>query len=875
VHGEAGVGKTALLGYLASRASGCHVVSVAGVQAEMELAFAALHQVCAPVLDRLDAVPARQREALRITFGMSEGPVPDRLLVGLGVLGLLAEVAAERPLVCVVDDEQWLDHASAQVFAFVARRLGEESVGLVFGTRDVSGELSGLPDLAVEGLPDAEARALLESVLPGRLDERVRDRIVAETRGNPLALLELPLGFTAAELAGGFGLPNAASLSGSIEESFQRRADGLPEEARRLMLLAAAEPLGDPVLLWRAAGLLEIGAGAARLAAEAGLVDFGARVRFRHPLARSAAYQSASVQERRQVHRALGEVTDPATDPDHRAWHLAQAAPGPDEGVASGLERSADRAQARGGAAAAAAFLERAAVLSPDPAQRAGRALAAAQAKAQAGAFGAAQDLLAMAEAGPLGEHGQARIELARAQLAFATSRSIDASALLLRAAKRLEPIDAVLARETYLDAMLAALTALRSASPDADFMAVARAAAAAPPPPHTPSAADLLLDGLVATFTEGYAAGVPTLRKALGAFSSGAPAHQEMRWLPLAAGTASYLWDDDRFDALTDWYLRVTRDTGALSDLPLALSSRAYLLFLAGDPSAAKSAAEEEKAATSAIGSSFAPHGAMGVAAWRGNEAEASGLAQATLSAAPAPGKGMESSEAEWANAVLHNGLGHYHEALAAAQRAIEHPWTLSNWALVELVEAAVRSGAREAAVDSHRRLAEMTSATRTDWALGLEARSHALLSDGEEAEELYRESIAHLGRTRIRTDLARAKLLYGEWLRRERRRGDAREQLHTAHQMLEAMGMEAFAERARRELRATGQTIDKQAVRARGELTAQEAQVATLARDGLSNPEIGTRLFISARTAQYHLSKVFAKLGITSRSQLDRVLP
>ena len=387
----------------------------------MELAFAALHQVCAPVLDRLDAVPARQREALQITFGIGAGPVPDRFLVGLGVLSLLAEAAAERPLLCVVDDEQWLDRASAQVLAFVARRLGEESVGLVFGTRVPSGELAGLPELAIVGLPDDDARELLGSALTGPVDTRVRDRIVAEARGNPLALLELPRGLTAAELAGGFGLPGAAALPDSIEESFRRRADGLRREARRLVLLAAAEPLGDPVLVWRAAGRLGIGAEAARPAAEAGLVEIGARVRFRHPLVRSAAYQSASAQERQEVHRALAEVTDPASDPDRRAWHLAQAATGPDEEVAAELERSAARAQTRGGLAAAAAFLERATALTPDPAQRAERALAAAQVKAQAGAFDAALELLAMAEAGPLGEPGHARVDLVRAQVAFAT----------------------------------------------------------------------------------------------------------------------------------------------------------------------------------------------------------------------------------------------------------------------------------------------------------------------------------------------------------------------------------------------------------------------------------------------------------------------
>jgi DNA-binding CsgD family transcriptional regulator/tetratricopeptide (TPR) repeat protein len=628
--------------------------------------------------------------------------------------------------------------------------------------------------------------------------------------------------------------------------------------------------------VWRAAGRLGIGADAARPAAEAGLVEFGARVRFRHPLVRSAAYQSASVQDRQEVHRALAEATDAATDPDRRAWHLAQAAPGPDEGVASELERSAGRAQTFGGLAAAAAFLERAAVLTPDPAQRAGRALAAAQAKAQAGAFDAALDLLAMAEAGPLGEPGHARVDLVRAQVAFATSQGRGAPALLLRAAKRHEPIDAELARATYLDAMVAALFVGHSASPDADVLAVGRAAAAAPRPRDDPTAADLLLDGLAAAMTHGYATGVPVLRKSLGAFSSAMPADQELRWLSLAVAAASYIWDDDRWEALTHRRVQLARELGAFSELPIALSASATAVLLVGDPTAAASAVEEGRAAQGATGVDFASYGAMNVAAWRGDEDTASGLIQSILREVPARGEGMGFAAAEWANAVLHNGLGRYQEALAAAQRAAQSPWVLglSNWALVELVEAAARTGAHKMAADSYRRLADLTGASGTDWALGLEARSHAMVSEGDEAEGFYRESIARLGRTRIRAELARAHLLYGEWLRRGRRRGDAREQLRVAHQMLEAMGLGAFAERARRELAATGETVRKRTVETRSELTAQEAQVATLARDGLTNPEIGVRLFISARTVQYHLSKVFTKLNITSRSQLDRVL-
>jgi len=877
VRGEPGVGKTALLKHLAGRAQGCRVAAATGVQSEMELAFAGLHQLLAPMLDRLERLPGPQRDALRTAFGMSAGPVPDRFLVGLAVLGLVSEMAAARPLVCLVDDEQWLDHASAQILAFVARRLGAEAVGLVFGARVPSGDLAGLPELVVGGLPEDDARALLGSVLTGPMDGRVRDQIVAETRGNPLALLELPRGLTAAELAGGFGLPGALSLPRRIEESFRRRVEALPAQTRRLLLLAAAEPTGDPVLLWRAAGQLGIGAEAAGPAAEAGLAEFGARVRFRHPLVRSAAYRSATPQERQQLHRALAEATDPAIDPDRRAWHRAHAASGPDEDVAAELERSADRVQARGGLAAAAAFLERATVLTPNPARRAGRALAAAQAKVQAGGSGAALDLLAMAEAGPLSELQHARVDLARAQLAFATSRGSDAVPLLLQAAKQLEPIDAGLARATYLDAMIAANFAGRLAGPGADVLAVARAVSAAPPPRQAPGASDLLLDGLATHYNQGYAAALPILRRALIAFGDGMPADQELRWLSLAFAAAIHIWDDDRAEVLSKRYVERARKVGALIELPLALSRRVYVLLSAGELTAAATLAEEVQAATEATGTKFTPYAAMGLAALRGDEIEASALIEATLKDVPSRGEGLGITAAERANAVLNNGLGNYQKAQAAAQRATVNDRELgfSNWALAELIEAATRSGTSETAAGAYQRLAEITSASGTDWALGAQARSHALLSEGEEAEGRYRQAIARLGRTRARTELARAHLLYGEWLRRERRRADAREQLRTAHRMLEAMGMEAFAERARHELRATGETARKRTAATTVELTAREAQIARLARDGLSNPEIGTRLFLSPRTVQYHLRNVFTKLGISSRGQLYRVLP
>jgi DNA-binding CsgD family transcriptional regulator len=875
--GEAGVGKTALLEYLAGQAAGCRVARIAGVQSEMELPFAALHQLCVPMLDKLPGLPVPQRDALEIAFGMTSGSAPDRFLVGLAVLSLLSEVADERPLVCVVDDEQWLDRASAQVLGFAARRLGAESVGLVLAARVPSSDIAGLPDLVVERLGEADARALLDAVLTGPLDTRVRDQIVAETQGNPLALLELPRGLTPQALAGGFGLPSAMRLSGGIEENFRRRAGVLPDQTRRLLLVAAAEPIGDPVLVWGAASRLGIGAEASAPAIAAGLVEFGMRVRFRHPLVRSVVYGSALPQERQLVHAALAAVTDARHDPDRRAWHLANAALGPDEDVAAELELSAGRARARGGVAAAAAFLERATMLTLDPTRRTERALAAASAKIKAGAFGAARDLLSIAEAGPLSDFQQARIELMGAELAFLTDRGSEAPSLLLKAARRLEPIDPELSRTTYLQALTAGYFAGRLAL-GGGVEEVARAAALAPPPSHPPRAPDLLLDGLVAHHITGYSAGLPILREALHAFGTGMSVDEELRWHWVAGIVSRYVWDDHSWDVLSDRHVGLARSVGALSELPVALNSRAFMLLFAGQLAAAASLIQQLQPAIEATGSNRVPYSALGRAAFAGRQAEVATMVDAITVDVSRRGEGVGITIMEWASALLNNGIGNYEKAVTAAQHATEYLGEMITppWAAVELIEAAARSGRIDMAADALRGLAEITTASGTDWALGIEARSRALLSGGDTAERCYREAIDRLGRTRIRADLARSHLLYGEWLRRERRRIDARAQLRIALDMLDTMGMDAFAERARRELEATGETARKRNV-AKGDeqLTAQETQIARMARDGLSNPEIAAHLFISPRTVQYHLRKVFTKLGIEARTQLHGVLP
>jgi DNA-binding CsgD family transcriptional regulator len=874
VRGEAGVGKTALLRLAARQASEFDVVRIAGVEAEMELPFAGVHQLCASMLAHIDALPEPQRQALRVALGRAAGEPPDRFLVALAVLGVLSAAAEDRPLLCLVDDAQWLDGASGQVLGFVGRRLLAESVAIVIAVRepDARHAFRGLPELPLEGLDEADARALLARAVAGRLDDDVRDRIVAETRGNPLALLELLRTMSGAELAAGFGLPAAGDLPRHLEARYLQRVDALPDATRHLVLLAAADSLGDATLFWRAAQRLELDPAALAPAEEADLLEVGTRVRFRHGLVRAAVYRAASPGDRQRVHRALAEETDGALDADRRAWHRASAAAGADEDVAAELERSAGLAQTRGGLAAAAALLERAAALTADPADRAHRALAAAQATHQAGAPEDALALLATAEAGPPDPLMAAREELLRAQIAFTSHRGTDAPPLLLEAARKLEPLDVALARETYLEALMAVQFAGRHA--DGAGREVAAAARAAPASP-APRAPDLLLDGLAVLLTEGHAAGAPPLKRALRAFRDG---DAGFRWLPLARAAAIELWDHETWSELAAREVQLARDAGALTALPLALTASLVARIVAGDLAAAASAIDEVRVATRAAGTELAPFGSLVLAAWRGRESDLATLEGATAKGAEHGGGGLSLNTAHWATALLDNGLGEYELALAAAQQVPEPAQRLDptyNWVLPELVEAAVRSGETKLAREALGQLSERARAAGADWGLGLEARSRALLSHREAAERRYREAIERLGRTRLRGEHARARLLYGEWLRREGRRIDAREQLRAAHRAFTGIGCEAFAERARRELVATGGTVRRRRSETRDELTAQEWQIARLARQGLSNPEIGARLFLSPRTIEWHLRNVFTKLGVGSRMGLVDALP
>jgi DNA-binding CsgD family transcriptional regulator len=876
LRGEAGIGKSALLEYAAERAEGCQVLRATGVEWEMELPFAGLHQLCAELLDGRDRLPAAQSDALETAFGLGVGSQPDRFLVGLAVLGLLSDAAEDHPLVCLVDDAQWLDRSSAQVLAFVTRRLAADSVVLVFAEREAGGlkELAGLPELRIAGLADADARELLASVVRAPLDERVRDRIVAETRGNPLALLELPRGLSPGVLAGGFGLTADGSLPDRIEASFQRRVKLLPAATQRLLLLASADPTGEPGLLAGSAAELGLPIGELAPAEADGLVELGLQVAFRHPLLRSAIYCAAPSEERRAAHRALAVATDAEVDPDRHAWHRAHATFGPDEDVADELERSAARARARGGLAAAGAFLERAVILTADSGLRARRALEAAATMLLAGEAQSALTLLATASAGQLDEVDHAVLLRLRGQVLLnLRRRPVEALPHLVDAARRLDTVNPELARDTHFEAVRAAVAAGRLG---VDALDAPRAARMAPSRPREERPLDLLLDGLAARFTDGYAASSPALKRALAAVRrEGEGEAPSVRW-PWSGRVAPEMFADDSWHYLTTRGVERGRENGALAVLPLALHSLAHLRCLEGDLAGATALLDEADAIAAATGAEPLVDGRVSVAAYRGIEADTVPLLDTIDAAAVTRGEGYILTFSDHARSVLYNGLGRYDAALSPAQSAADRDELFASvWSLPELVEAATRCGQTDVANAGLEGLSERTGAAGTDWALGIEARSRALLSEGPLADGLYREAIDRLEATRVALELARAHLLYGEWLRRDRRRLDAREQLRRAQDMFTSMGAEAFAARAGRELLATGETARKRTDDTRDDLTAQEMQIAHLARDGLSNAEIGARLFISPRTVEYHLHKVFTKLAIASREHLDRVLP
>lgn len=873
LRGEAGIGKTALLDYTAESAADMRIARVVAVESEMELAYAAVHQLLAPVLHRMDDLPAPQANALAVALGIVNGVSPNKFLVGLGVLNLLAEMAREQPLVCLIDDEQWLDRASAEALAFVARRLGAEGIVLVFAVREPTEArvepLDRLPELRIEGLPEQDARELMKRAVSGRLDSHVRDRLIFETRGNPLALLELAVELTPAQLAGVAALPEPLPLGARLEQSFIRRVRRLPTDTQLLLLLLAAESSGDERVLWRAAEQLGIAPEAVGAAESEGLLHFG-RLAFRHPLVRSVVYRTAPMAERRRVHQSLAEATDSGSDPDRQAWHTAAASLGPDEDLAAELERSAHRTGERGGYAAAAALLERSARLTPDQRQRAERTLAAAQADLAAGAADKASALLAEASSQLTDASQRARAQRLRGELAFAVGQGGNTATILLKAARALEPFDARLARDTHLEALEAAIQAGHFGTSGGLLEAGREAAQAARSLESQGRASDLLLDGLASLLTQGHSVALPTLRGAIEQLRHG----EDARLLGLGCQVAVELWDDEALHTLATRQVQLARDTGALTILPRALGeSKAAYELLVGRLDAAEQCLDEGREVAKAVGNP-ALLGRLSsvevqVAAWRGLESRARSLAETCAREATARGEGSIVRVVQYATAILEIGLGRYKAAFAAAREAREGD-SLFAVTLPDLIEAAIRSGEPEAAAAAARELADAALPCGTDWALGLLARSRALLAPDGDAESLYEVAMHHLKRCRATPQLARARLLYGEWLRRARRRRDAREQLRAAYQMFASMGAEAFAERAAMELAATGKRARARTVETMGLLTSQEARIARLAGEGVSNPEIAAQLLISPRTVEYHLHKVFRKLGVASRTQL-----
>ena len=865
VCGDPGTGKTILLEFAIGLAADLRVMRLSGARVGMSPRLRRLASARRPArADR--SSNCRPRSGWHSRSRSATGSVrrPRGLLVGLATVSLLSSAAREQAVLCAIDDVHWLDEASSQALVFAARRLTADPVSLIFSAGSVGPELAGLPSLKLRGLRDQDARDLLASVVRWPLDERVREQIVAETKGNPRTLTELTRSLSPARLAGGFGFPDA--LPGSYESWLEDDFSHLPASTRLLLVAAAADPTGDPTLLWRASEYLGIAPDGAYPAIEAGLLTITSRVVFRHPAVRSAVYRSASPQDRQVVHQALARATVRHSDQDRRAWHQAHAASGPDEAAAAELERTAGQAQARGGLAAAAAFLERAALLTPDLARRSLRALTAAEVTVQTGEPDATMKLLDMVESELPGE--QARADTVRA-VTQARTRVGDTPRLLLDAASRLERVDSPGARAAHRDAIGVAITAGGLATAGNSTVDVAREVRRAH---RGDSSAAQLLAGLAAWLGGGYAAGVASLRHVLRDFGDEQRPTEQLRWLPLACTAAVLTWDDRVWGMLSRRWVGLSLETGAVADLPDALSTLALLLLVTGELVTAQSLVDEAEAITEITGTRSLPKGAVGLAAFRGGFAANLDLIDNIAHDAAARGEGREVARSHWAAAVMHNSSGHYEEAYSAAENAVRSAGSpsVAGWAMAELIEAAARTHQPGRAAESVRDLSEITSAAGTDWALGIQSRSLALVADGASADALYRTSIECLSRSQVLLDLARARLVYGEWLRRENQRVAAREQLRQAHAMFESMGADGFAERARRELLATGEHSRKRTTETSGDLTAQELQIAFRARDGCTNAAIGRELFLSPRTVEWHLRKVFMKLGITSRRQL-----
>ncbi|MEI9514453.1 AAA family ATPase [Agromyces sp. CCNWLW213] len=878
ITGDPGIGKTVLLDHGVGAAVGFRVATATGVQAERELPFAGLQRVLSAVPDAADRLPESQGDAIRVALGGADQPAPRPFVLGMAVLGLLREAARDGPVLCAVDDVHWLDASSVQVLGFVARRVERLPVAMLFVKRaglDVAG-VDGIPTLALGGLDETDSRVLLRSIAGGPMDEEVMARILAESGGNPLMIQE----GTRASLVHGLERepgPDARALPvvNRLEQAFGSRIAQLPEPAAVVLLLAAADPTGDPRLIARAANGIGRSIDDLEAAEAAGLVRIGRRLTFEHPLVRSAAYGRASPEELRRVHAALAEATDRQRDPDRRAWHQALGTFGLSETAAAALEQSAGRAGARGGFLAAAAFYERAVHLAESPATRLRCAVAGATALELAGAQPRALRMLTEARRDADDPADRARLDVVRGRLLFTLERSERPVELFLSAARTLAEFDRAASREAYLDALSAA-TLAASGEDGSGIRSIAEGTRAAPPPaPGERRTVDRLLDVMRDLVVAEPAASLPLLRRHLLEFSdvSEEPGIRA-RWLWIASRLAAIGWDDARWSAFIDEGAATARAAGALTAVAATITTGVSLELLRGRGARARELADEALEIWDSIAIPRAAYGVGAIAAWEG-EPEGEDLLRAALDDGEQRGEGMVRPFVHWARALHAVGGMRYDEGLTHALAATRYPLVIvySTWALVEAVESGARGGDRAAAEQAMQRLAVSTEASGSDWALGVRARSAALLADRpEEAERLHLEAIDRLLRTGLRAEQARGELLYGEWLRRQRRRADARVHLDRAHAAFAEMGAHAFRRRVEGELAALGAAAP--AATESGELSTQEIVVARLASEGLSNAAIATRMHLSASTVDYHLRKAFRKLGISSRARLHIAL-
>jgi DNA-binding CsgD family transcriptional regulator len=878
LRGEAGIGKTALLNAVIDAAGGLSVVRLEGVESEMQLGYAALHRLVRRYLHRLDHLPEPQRDALQSAFGLTAMAPADRFMVALATLSLLGDVAKDEPLLVIIDDAQWLDHESVASLVFVARRLHADQMALVFAVRDSldTGTLfQGIPELRISGLDEGAARDLLSASVVDPVSHHVAGRIIAVTRGNPLALQELSGELTPEHLAEHEPLPDPLPIGELIEARFLRQVRLLPDDTQLLLLAAAADPEGDRDTLWRASSVLGVSAVALEPAADSGLVVLHPRIEFRHPLVRSAVYSGATATDRRRVHHALAEVMNAETDPDRKALHMASAALGPDEGLAAALEQSAAQARARGGYVAESSFLARSASLTPDPHRQAGRLLLAAQAAFLAGNVGYSESLLGQARPLLSSTFERAQAQRLDGHLRYPLGQPHLAPSLLLGAAKAFGPAHPVLSHHSLIDAFQACGVSLEftEGTTGSEIGQTALESLALQGGATTP--ADVLLKAFALRYCEGYTAAVPAMRDAVRA-QADMSFEEVNRWNYLAAILAIELWDEAENRNTMTRLESAARATGALPALQVALAGLATIDRRAGRFNEARERYAELHDVALAIGEFVDVLDLFDaeLLCWQGDEQARAKVAHLMEGGAAFCYATLIYS-ANLSLSTLELAEGRYEAALAAALKVTRGDglgW--SSEAIPNVVEAAVRCGDTSSATDALECLIERAAASGTPWSLGLLARCRALVTDGSGAAVLYEEGLSRLGQTSLRTEVARTHLVYGEWLRRQKRRTEARDQLRRAYEMFDTMGARPFAERARVELLATGERARARSVETTHDLTSREMQVARLAAQRATSREIAGQLFISANTVDYHLRKVFQKLGVTSRRDLTGVL-